>query len=109
VQGDPTTCGFIRSELQFEALEEKKRQLQQTGKEASGDCYAELKESLEELKQKVDSVVDDLWKMKQQSAEAKGVVDTRKCHVVFDCSVLSPVAFGFIGVLVGVLVALLLK
>ncbi|CAL4927475.1 unnamed protein product [Urochloa decumbens] len=97
VKGDPTTCGFIRSELQYEALEEQKRR-QQADKGASGDCYAELKEELQELKQIVNSVV-----------EAKGVVDTRKCHVVLDGSVLYPVVFGFLGVLVGVFVGRLLK
>jgi len=86
VQGDPTTCGFIRSELQFEALEEKQRR-QQTDKQASGDYYAELKQELEELKQIVNSVVADLWKLKVQlqPVESKAVVDTRKCHVVLDC------------------------
>ncbi|CAN6275125.1 unnamed protein product [Urochloa humidicola] len=103
VKGDPTTCAFIRSELQYEALEEKKCR-QRADKEASGDCYAELKEELQELKQTVNSVVDDLWKLKQQPPEAKGVVDTRKCHVVLDGSVLYPVVFGFLGVLVGVFV-----
>ena len=90
VQVDHTTCGFICSELQIEALEAKERRLQ-TGKETSADCYAELKEELQELKQTVDSVVADLWKLKVQPAESKPELDTKKCHIVLDCSVVSPV------------------
>jgi hypothetical protein len=107
VQGDPTTCGFIRSELQYEAQQEQKWQ-RRTGKEARGGCYAELKEEMQELKQTLHSVVDDLWKLKQQLVEAKGV-DNRKCHVVLDHSMLLSVCFGFLGVLSGVLVARLFK
>ena len=59
VQDDHTTYGFICSEMQIEALEAKERRLQ-IGKETSADCYAELKEELQELKQTVDSVVADL-------------------------------------------------
>ena len=103
VQGDHTTCGFICSELQIEALEAKECRLQ-TGKETSADCYAELKEELQELKQTVDSVVADLWKLKVQPAEPKPEMDTKKCHIVLDCSVVSPVFFGFVGVLIGAFV-----
>ena len=57
----------------------------------SADCYAELKEELQELKQTVDSVVADLWKLKVQLAVPKPELDTKKCHIVLDCSVVSPV------------------
>ena len=103
MQGDDTTYGFICSELQIEALEAKERWLQ-TGKETSADCYAELKEELQELKQTMDSVVADLWKLKVQPAEPKPELDTKKCHIVLDCSVVSPVFFGFVGVLIGAFV-----
>ena len=76
--------------MQIEALEAKERRLQ-TGKETSADCYAELKEELQELKQTVDSVVADLWKLKVQPAEPKHELDMKKCHIVLDCSVVSPV------------------
>jgi hypothetical protein len=63
------------------------------------------------LKQIVDSVVAEVWKLKVQVqlVESKAEVDTRKYHVVLDCSVVSPVVFGFLGVLIGVLVAGLWK
>ena len=86
VQGDHTTCGFICSELQIEALEARESRWQ-TGKETSADCYAELKEELQELKQTVDSVVVDLWKLKVQPTKPE--LDTKKCHIVLDCSVVS--------------------
>ncbi|CAN6284249.1 unnamed protein product [Urochloa humidicola] len=111
VKGDETTCRFIRSELQYEAVEQQKRR-QLADKGPSVDCYAELKEELEVLKQTINSVVDDLQVLKQiinNVVEAKGVVDTRKCQVVLDGSVLYPVGFCFLCVLVGVVVGTLLK
>ena len=88
VQGDHTTCDINWSELQIEALEAQEHRLQ-IGKETSADCYAVLKEELQELKQTVDSVVADLWKLKVQPAEPKPELDTKKCHIVLDCSVVS--------------------
>ena len=38
-------------------------------KEASGDCCSELKAELQELKQTLDSVVAELWKLKVKPAE----------------------------------------
>ena len=76
----------------------------QTGKETSADCYAELKEELQELKQTVDSVVADLWKLKVQPAKPKPELDMKKCHIVLDCSVVWPVFFGFVGVLISAFV-----
>jgi septal ring factor EnvC (AmiA/AmiB activator) len=96
VQGDPTTCRFIRSELQYEALEDQKRR-QRADNEVSGDCYAELKEELQDLKQTVNGVVHELRKMK-----AKEGVNNKKCKALLDGSVLLAVVFGvFLGVLVG--------
>ena len=48
--------------------------------------------------------VADLWKLKVQPAEPKPELDTKKCHIVLDCSVVSPVLFGFVGVLIGAFV-----
>ena len=76
----------------------------QTGKETSANCYVELKEELQELKQTMDSVVADLWKLKVQPVEPKPELDTKKCHIVLDCSVVSRVFFGFVGVLIGAFV-----
>lgn len=108
VQGDPTTCGFIRPELEYEAPEAKQRRLQ-IAMEGSVACYAELKKELQELKQIVDSIVVDLWKLNVQPAKPKPKVDTRKCQVVLDCSTLSPVVVVCVGVLIGVVVAGLWK
>jgi len=58
-KGDPTTCGYNRHDLLYEATEPLERRMQ-SGKEASADYYAELKEELQELKQTVDSIVGEL-------------------------------------------------
>jgi hypothetical protein len=112
MQGDPTTCGFIRSELEYEALEAQERRLE-TGKDASGDSYAELKEELQKVKQTLETVVAELWKLKVQPAEPKpGLnpelkpeLDTRKLQLVLGSSVVVPVFVGFVGVLIDVVVA----
>lgn len=110
VLGDPTTCGFIRLELQYDAdVSEAKQHMLQTAMEASVGSYAELKEELEEVKQTVDSVVVELWKLKVKPAEPKPEVDTRKCQVVLDCSALSTIVVVFVGVFIGVVVARLWK
>ncbi|XP_066395664.1 uncharacterized protein [Miscanthus floridulus] len=103
IKGDHTTYGFICFELQIEGLEARERRWQ-TGKETLADCYAELKEELQELKQTMDSVVADLWKLKVQPAEPKPELDTKKCHIVLDCSVVSLIFVGFVGVLIGAFV-----
>ena len=48
-------------------LEAQEYQLK--AKEASGDCCSELKTELQELKQTLDSVVAELWKLKVKPAE----------------------------------------
>jgi hypothetical protein len=45
VQGDSSTCPYIRSELEYEALEAQEQWLQ-TMKDGAGDCCADLKEEL---------------------------------------------------------------
>jgi chromosome segregation ATPase len=55
------------SKLEYEALEAQERQLQ-ARKDALGDCYAELKKELQEVKQTLDTVVAKLWKLKAQPA-----------------------------------------
>ena len=76
MQGDPTTCGFIRDELENEALEAQECRLQ-IGKDVVGDGYAKLNEELQEVKQILDTFVAKLWKPKVQPAEPTEV-DTRK-------------------------------
>jgi len=72
-----------------------------------------LKEELQEVKQTLDTVVAELWKLKVQPAELKpGLnpelkpeLDTRKLQIVLDSSVVAPVFVGFVGVLIAVFVA----
>jgi hypothetical protein len=67
MQGDPSTCGYIHSELQFEALEAKK--VVQAGKDEADHCCTQLKAELVEVKQTLDSVVAELWKLRMQRVE----------------------------------------
>jgi len=76
LQGDPTTCGTIMSEAQYEAWLRKPEQQQQIrskmylcsgeGGHGSVDLIVENKEELNEMKQKLDSAVADLWVLKLQ-------------------------------------------
>jgi hypothetical protein len=99
VQGDPTTCSYIRSEAQYEAALEDQKQQQWKG--ASEGCCAELKEELRELKQTIASVADDMCKLKQ------GLDVSTKCYV--DSSVVLAVSSGFVGIVVSVLVCQVFK
>ena len=56
-------------------------------KEASGDCCSELKTELQELKQTLDSVVAELWKLESKSAESIREPIHEPKQIVFDYSV----------------------
>ncbi|KAG2577090.1 hypothetical protein PVAP13_6NG080500 [Panicum virgatum] len=81
IKGDPTTCGIIMSEAQYEAWLRKPEQQQQIqskmylcsgeGGHESIDHILDLKEELNEVKQKLDSVVADLWVVKVQVQKMK--------------------------------------
>ena len=81
-------------------------------KDASGDCYAELKEELQEVKQILDTVVAELSKLKARPAELnpglnpelKPELDARKLQIVHS-SVVALVFVVFVSVLIGVAVA----
>ena len=74
-------------------------------KEASGDCCSELKAELQELKQTLDSVVAELWKLKVKPAEPIHEPKPEPKQIVIDYSVF----VGFVGVLIGVVVACMWK
>lgn len=99
------------------ALEAQEQRLQ-TVKDAAGVCCADLKEELELVKQTLDSVVAKLWKMKMLPIEVmpavklevnmpavKPEVDNKNMQIVLDSSFLAAVFVGFVGVLIGVVVA----
>lgn len=96
MQGDPSTCGFIRSEAEYESLEAHQRR----SEAAAGDCCAQLKQELEELKEKLDSVVAELWKQKSEQE-----LESRKMQIVIDSSVVVPLLVGLVGVMFGVVVS----
>ena len=65
-------CGWIRSEEQYEAFvrleaQKKGKQIQKQVPFHGGDDIGDLKEQLAEVKQRLDSVVNEVWKMKMQT------------------------------------------
>ena len=78
-------------------------------KEASGDCCSELKAELQELKQTLDSVVAELWKLKVKPAEPilESIHEPKSepKQIVIDYFVF----VGFVGILIGVVVACMWK
>jgi hypothetical protein len=87
--------------VKFEAQE---HQLKAT-KEASCDCCSELKLEFEELKQTLDSVVSELCSLKVKLAEPIHEPKHVSKQIVIDYSVF----VGFVGVLIGVMVAYMWK
>ena len=82
MQGDPTTCGIIMSEAQYDAfllnLEQQQNRSKKVSHLSSGegghgsvDLILGLKQELNEMKQKLDSVVTDLWVVKTQVQKIK--------------------------------------
>jgi hypothetical protein len=104
VQGDPTTCGYIRLEVVKVKLEAQEQRLK-AKKEASGECCSEMKEELQELKQTVDSVVAELWQLKMKFAEPIHEPKPAAKQIVIDYSVF----VGIVGVVIGVVLACLWK
>ena len=67
-------------------LEAKEHRLKAKN-EASGDCCSELKAELQELKQTLDSVVAELWKLELKSAESIREPIHESKQIMFDYSV----------------------
>jgi hypothetical protein len=78
---------------------EAQEQQMKAKKEASGACCSELKVEVQELKQTLDSVVAELWKLKVKLAKPEPK------QIVIDYSVF----LGFVGVLIGVVIACMWK
>ena len=90
-------------------------------KDATGVCCADLKEELELVKQTLDSVVAEVWKIKMLYVEVmpavkskvdnknmpavKPKVDNKNMQIVLYSSFLAAVFVGFVGVMIGVVVA----
>jgi len=78
-------------------------------RKASGDCCSELKVELQELKQTLDNVVAELWKLKVKPAEPipKQIHEPKPKlkQIVIDYFVF----VGFVGILIGVVVACMWK
>ena len=90
------------------ALEIEERRVQSV-KDAAGVCCADLKEELELGKQTLDSVVAEVWKIKMLHVEVmpavKPEVDNKNMQIVLDSSFLAAIFVGFVGVMIGVVVA----
>ena len=82
MQDDPTTCGIIMSEAQYAAYLCNLGELPAHWKKAippscgdhgggSDDCILEMKQELDALKLKIDSVVDGSWDLKVQVRRLK--------------------------------------
>lgn len=82
MQGDPTTCGIIMSEDQYDAFLRNPEQHKIGSKKVihfssgegghgSVDPILDLKQELDEMKQKFDSAVNDLWEVKVQVQKMK--------------------------------------
>lgn len=81
-------------------MEAQKRWREGAGPKFQGDgssCCAQFKDDLEEVKQKLDSVVSALWKQKDEEA--------RKFQIVIDSGVVVPLLVGLFGVMMGLVVA----
>jgi len=97
---------YVRSEAQKQG-----NQTQMQVALHSGDDIGYLKQQMHEVKQRLDSVANDVWKLKMetpvsQSSDPKPESSNRKSQIVLDVSVVVGV---LIGVLLGVVVAHLLK
>jgi hypothetical protein len=113
MQGDPSTCGFIQSEEQYEVWVAKRCQELQAGNvdptavmPMSGEGLADLRHEVKQLKQIVDSVVGEVWNLKMQKGVPMQEPENRKWQIVVDFLV---VATLVVGVLIGVFCALIWK
>lgn len=102
MQGDPTTCGYIRPEAQVAVHHGVLKTM-----EASVESSVEMKEELQELKQIVDIVVVDLWKLKKvKTGEVKPEGETKNWQIVLDCSSQATVVYSVVAFFVGVFISL---
>lgn len=72
LQGDPTSCGYIRPDVQ-----NVKSEAQEHGLEAEPSargCCSEMKDEVKLLNQRIDSVVTEVWNLKVAFVGCVGVV-----------------------------------
>ena len=101
-QEDPSTCGFIRSEEQYETyvrgLDHRSKKAVNLAAVDEGHCFGdenrELKHQLVELKQQLDSAVGELWRLKVQVLEVKDQLCVKKKESVVDNAVVVVVCVG---------------
>lgn len=110
-QGDPTTCGWIRSEEQYAAWyvnQQKQRhmQVQSPFHSASGDVLGDLKQQVYEMKQMLDNVVEDLRSVKSQIGDKQDLGNKKKMQIVLDVYIAVGV---LVGVVIGIVVARMMK
>lgn len=122
MQGDNRTCPFIRSEDEYEASQARARR-QKQGDAGSlvplfGPSYAGLKEELNEFRQILDTLICDVHKIKSvlaepeptlPVAEPKKEVDSKKFEIVVDSSAVGPIFLVLVGVVIGIIVAVMWK
>ncbi|CAO2184802.1 unnamed protein product [Urochloa humidicola] len=116
IKGDSTTCGFIRSEEEYEAfvraVEEREEGLKHLQHNLDGaDCLDEMKHELGEMKhqlgemrQLVDMAVGDVWTLKMQMCDLKQNTCEGKKGIDIGVAVV-----GVVGVVFGILMTLLWK
>lgn len=84
--------------MRSEALKQKKQ--------IHEDDIGDLKQQMTEVRQRLDSVTNDVLKLKMNVTAPKPESSNRKLHIVIDVSVLVGV---LIGILLGVVVALIVR
>ncbi|CAN6272415.1 unnamed protein product [Urochloa humidicola] len=112
IKGDQTTCGFIRSEAEYEAYvcgieecqEGLKHHLYNLEVLDEADCLGEMKHQLGEMRQLVDRALGDVWSMKMQICELKQQMCEGKKGFDIGFAVV-----GVVGVVFGILVTLMWK
>jgi hypothetical protein len=70
LQGDPTTCGYIRPDVSNVKPEEHGQEAEPSAR----GCCSEMKDELKLLKQRIDSVVTEVWNLKVAFVGCVGVV-----------------------------------
>ncbi|CAN6351552.1 unnamed protein product [Urochloa humidicola] len=112
IKGDLTTCGFIRSEKEYEAyicgIEERqeglKRQLYNLEVLDEADSLGEMKYQLSEMRQLVDKALGEVLSMKMEICELKQQICVGKKGFDIGFAVV-----GVVGVVFGILVTLMWK
>ena len=79
----------------------------QIAKDAGCGSCAELKEELQLMKETLDRVVDEIWRLKQPGEAMPA--ENKNMHIMVDSSFVVHVFVGFVGVVIGMVVVGLFK